>query len=598
MGGTQATKRAASRSWMLLWMLPVLAAWSGCGSSSESTVEAAPASDRARQSSGPILLGTPPPRDELPGQDGPGAEGSGRLERGPAAAGSPGSSAEQDAARAASIDPTGAKGPRFEAPDEVPVAGAALARAVERAIAKAMGTANKRSKGKVHGNNTVVAVHVVDLASGQELVSRQAGASLLPASNLKLITLAAALAELGAGHQIVTPLEAHGTISGGTLAGDLVMRAAGDPLYDDSPGGGIQPWARAVAGQLRAAGIDRVSGDLVLDEGDFAAPSPGPQWPSSKEHWKEYCALSGGFSANAGCYTAIVEATSPGQKARVRLTPAGSGAARNGSVKTVAKRKALTVAVGAVPGKVTVRGSIPADVPSYTARFAAPDPVALFGAAFVHALGEEGIRIEGQVVRAHVPDGGQVVARMESPLASCALPILRDSNNSVADQVFLHLAHATGQAPDRAGGQAAVSAALTRLGVSAEGLVQVDGSGLSKANRTSPRQLTALVAAAMGRDGAGAELIRANLPVAGETGSLSRRMRSGPARGRVRAKTGFVNGASGLSGLVETESGRLLAFSILVNYPHYDGLNTHAFKPMQDAICEAMVTSVPAATNR
>ncbi len=597
MGGTQVRKSAGTMRWILLWMLPALLAWSGCGADSDGVVKAAPAADQARESAGPILLGTPPPRDELPGRAEPETQDSQVPGPGTAGADSPVQSARLEAA-----EPRGVDRPHFEAPDEVPPARAdaapELERAVERAIAKAMGTANKRSKGKVHGNNTVVAIHVVDLASGQELISRQAGASLLPASNLKLITLAAALAELGADHRIVTPFEAHGTIADGTLMGDLVVRAAGDPLYDDSPGGGIQPWARAVADQLRSAGIGRVDGDLILDEGGFAAPGPGPQWPSSRDHWKEYCALSGGFSVNAGCFTAIVEATSPGQKARVRLTPAGSGAARSGTVKTVAKRKALTVAVGAVPGKVTVRGSIPADVPSYTARFASPDPVALFGAALVHALGVEGIEIQGQVVRVRVPGEGQLVARMESPLASCALPILRDSNNSVADQVFLHLAYATGQAPDRAGGQAAVSAALSRLGVSADGLVQVDGSGLSKANRTSPRQLTALVAAAMGRDGAGAELIRAHLPVAGETGSLSKRMRSGSARGRVRAKTGFVNGASGLSGLVETESGRLLAFSILVNYPHYDGLNTHAFKPMQDAICQAMASSAPAVTDR
>ncbi|MFT7676087.1 MAG: D-alanyl-D-alanine carboxypeptidase/D-alanyl-D-alanine-endopeptidase (penicillin-binding protein 4) [Planctomycetota bacterium] len=468
-----------------------------------------------------------------------------------------------------------------------------LSKRIESAIARGVRVARERSKGRVHGNNCTVAVHVLELDGRVERLSRLANASLVPASNLKLITLAAALAELGPEHQFETPFEARGSIAGGRLSGDLVVRAAGDPLYRVDGDGGIDSWAKDVAQQLRAAGIERVSGDLVLDEGDFLEPGPGPAWPSSREHWKEYCALSGGFSANAGCLTAVVKSTRSGTKANVQVRPAGSGLTRRGEVKTVAKRKALTVAVGATPGRYTVRGSIPADVPSYTARFAVPDPVEFFGQTLKSALAKQGLSIAGKVVRERHAEGGKLVATMRSALADTVVPILRDSNNSVADQVFLHLALRSGKRPNRAGGQAAVAGALIKLGVSAEGLVQVDGSGLSKQDRTSPRQLTALVAAAMARGGEAARLFREALPVAGESGKLSNRMRDGAARGRVRAKTGFVNGASGLSGLVETQDGRVLAFSILVNYPHVNGLNTHAFKPMQDEICEALA-SVPA----
>jgi D-alanyl-D-alanine carboxypeptidase len=58
----------------------------------------------------------------------------------------------------------------------------------------------------------------------------------------------------------------------------------------------------------------------------------------------------------------------------------------------------------------------------------------------------------------------------------------------------------------------------------------------------------------------------------------------------VRAKTGFIAGTSALSGLVETRSGRTLVFSILVEYPNSDGLNTACWKPMQDAICKLLAT--------
>ena len=77
-----------------------------------------------------------------------------------------------------------------------------------------------------------------------------------------------------------------------------------------------------------------------------------------------------------------------------------------------------------------------------------------------------------------------------------------------------------------------------------------------------------------------------SLAVGGETGTLERRGMDG----RVRAKTGFIAGTSALSGLVETRAGRTLVFSILVDYPKFDGLNTSCWKPMQDAICKQLAS--------
>ena len=581
----------------LAWLL------ASCGGDSEVLAADTPAgSDDVAKGRQPIVLGSPPPRDQIPAA----------MDRAPRSAG--GSGAEH--ARAAKDKPrpgnaafpiqtvpsstetqsskgiplsAGTKDKGQGAPRSFAPKHQALRQAIERAVANGMQQATQRSKSRVTSANCQVAIHAIDLADGQEYVARLADASLLPASNLKLITLAAAFAELGAEHVIRTPFEAAGEIAAGVLRGNLVARAAGDPLYLVDGDGSLGPWARDLAQQLRAVGIDGIEGDLVLDEGRFLEPGPGPSWPNSRDHWQEYCALAGGFSANAGCLTALVQSTQVGALAEVRLMPEGSGLSRVGEVQTVARGKRLNVAVGARPGRATVRGTIPRDVPRYVARFAAPDPVGLFGSSLRHALEQEGIGIQGVVRRERGAPGGPVVAYLRSALADCAVPILRDSNNSVADQVFFHLAHVSGRTPDRAGGRAAVAAALERIGVAPAGLVQVDGSGLSKANRTSPRQLTALVAAAMSAPGA--EILASSMPLAGVSGKLKRRMAKGAAKGRVRAKTGFVHGASGLSGLVETLDGRTLAFSILINYPHFDGLNTHAFKPMQDAICEALVES-------
>jgi D-alanyl-D-alanine carboxypeptidase/D-alanyl-D-alanine-endopeptidase (penicillin-binding protein 4) len=258
-------------------------------------------------------------------------------------------------------------------------------------------------------------------------------------------------------------------------------------------------------------------------------------------------------------------------------------------VHTAARGARLDIAVGAVPGCVTLRGSIPAGREPWSTRFAAPDPLRLFASVLMAALEAGGIAVAGDAVQLRGAPPGRLLASLRTPLLEVLAPINLHSNNAVADQLFFALGDAVGGAGTRAGGQAATRRALTKLGLPAGGLVQVDGSGLSRDSRLTARQLTALLSATANLDGATFEYFYRSLPVAGESGSLLGRMTSGPARGRVHAKTGWIGGASALSGFVETAQGKRLVFSILVSYPRESGLNTSCWKPMQDAICAALV---------
>lgn len=463
---------------------------------------------------------------------------------------------------------------------------------IRDAIARAVGKASDRTGGKVHSGNVTVGVHVRRLAEPRdEIVALGADVSLRPASNLKLVTSAAALVLLGPGWSFLTDFEALGPIARGVLEGDLVVRAGGDPLYVRDGDGRLDPWLDGLARDLRTAAIERVRGALVLDEGTFESPAPGPAWPDSSEHWQEYCALAGGFSANAGCLTATIETAGVGSEPVVRVGPEHHGLRRHGDVKTVAPGKALRIVVEARGERVTVRGEVPADVRSWSTRFAHPDPVELFGHAVVGGLADRGVTVDGGWRRERDVPVGSRVAQLRTPLTDTLVPILTDSNNSVSDQVFLALGLAVEGEGTRAGGRRAVARALTQLGVSGAGLEQVDGSGLSRDDRVSTRQLTALLCAVLGQDRSVDRLFEEALPVAGESGKLARRMQSTAASGRVRAKTGFIGGTSGLSGVCDTLEGDRLVFSILVSYPTVDGLNTHCFKPMQDEICALLVES-------
>ncbi len=454
-------------------------------------------------------------------------------------------------------------------------------------LSRWIAAASERTGGAANQRSVTVAVHVRALEDGVELAAVEADRALRPASNLKLVTTAAALVLIGPGMEFVTPFEARGELKGGVLQGDLLVRASGDPLCREDRDARIEPRLDGVAQDLWEQGLREVRGDLVLDEGTFADPAPGPGWPDPSQHWTEYCALSGGFSVNGGVLTAYVQPGRPGEAASVSVHPAPHGLAERYGVETT--RDTFDVRVGATASSVTVQGKIPRWKTDLAAEFAHPDPVQHFGAVLADRLRARGIVIRGTTRRERGLPPGKTLAQLRSPVDETLGPINADSRNGVADQLFLAIGNAVTGDGSRAGGRAATARALERLGVASEGLVQVDGSGLSRGNRITPRQITALIGTVLAWRGVG-ERFRGSLAVAGRRGTMEDRLDGTPAEGRAFVKTGWIAGVSALSGICRTQEGEELVFSILVEYPrHLGGLNTHCFKPMQDEIVLALV---------
>jgi D-alanyl-D-alanine carboxypeptidase/D-alanyl-D-alanine-endopeptidase (penicillin-binding protein 4) len=109
----------------------------------------------------------------------------------------------------------------------------------------------------------------------------------------------------------------------------------------------------------------------------------------------------------------------------------------------------------------------------------------------------------------------------------------------------------------------------------------VDGSGLSRSDRAAPREVAHLLDAL--RDKPGFPMLYKSLPIAGRDGTLATRMRSGPAHGHCRAKTGTLTGVSALSGYCVTRSHRMLVFSVLMN-----NANVYTARSIQDRVAQAL----------
>jgi serine-type D-Ala-D-Ala carboxypeptidase/endopeptidase (penicillin-binding protein 4) len=159
------------------------------------------------------------------------------------------------------------------------------------------------------------------------------------------------------------------------------------------------------------------------------------------------------------------------------------------------------------------------------------------------------------------PDAITLAGVSSDPLSTMAARINLPSDNFAAEMLLKDLGADFGNAGSTTGGATVVRTTLRALGVSAR---VYDGSGLSRADRVSPREVVDLLTTMAASPEVGPAL-RASLPVAGRSGTLADRMRRTPAAGRCHAKTGTLRGVSALSGYCDTPSGHPVAFSFLEN---------------------------------
>jgi D-alanyl-D-alanine carboxypeptidase/D-alanyl-D-alanine-endopeptidase (penicillin-binding protein 4) len=415
-------------------------------------------------------------------------------------------------------------------------------------------------------------VVIRSLETGEYLYKRNEDKLLMPASNIKLFTTSAALSLLGPHYKYKTNFYVNGSVDADILKGDLIVQGTGDPTFSGKfSNGDIWSGFNKIADTLLSLGIEEISGNIIGDDNYFDDKDLGEGWEwDYATNW--YSAPSGALCFNDNCIAIEVKPGSLNKPAWIKADPDIRYATIINKIVTVDKEQNTEIEVVRMPGTniITVYGKISEKSEPKYLFSTIKNPTQFTMVAFKQALEKKGIRIKGYAADIDDENFSADYSKLKCIYTNYSLPlgeiikiINKESNNFYAEQLLKTIGWEIENYGSAENGVKAVKKFLQETGVSPENIVMVDGSGLSRLNLVSCKQLSNFLAYMYRSDMYGA--FRESLPVAGVDGTLEKRMIKTRAVNNVRAKTGYIPGVRSMSGFVNTADGEPVVFSIIVN---------------------------------
>lgn len=428
-----------------------------------------------------------------------------------------------------------------------------------------------------------IGIKVVSLNSGKIVFENDSDKYYMPASNMKNFTVATAIERLTPDFRFVTSVRAVSAPDAeGIVKGNLVIRGGGDISISTAfSKGDYYKGLDDLAEKIKLAGVKKVEGDLVGDETYFK----GFRLPETWE-WDDlqsyYGAEISALPLNDNAVDITVMPGSRGNQCIARISPINqvmrivnrcvTGAA--GSKRDLRVFKQIDQNV------VEVSGSIPAGGDTYQSSIAITRPADLFVALLKERLLAKGVAVAGRSrtlaeyerpfpMNNGVPVFTEITKLESPPLALIAAKTMKPSQNMYTETLLWSLGEEIGRKNGASGdsyraGLSVVKSFLNQIGIPDDGIVQYDGSGLSRHNLITPSAVVTLYTY-MANQSKYSQVWRDSLTIGGVDGTLRNRFKGTAAQGNLRGKTGTIDQVSALSGYLTTAGGEQFVVSFVVN---------------------------------
>ena len=424
------------------------------------------------------------------------------------------------------------------------------------------------------------------VADRRIVVAHRADRSLQTASTMKLLTTAVGLERLGPAYRSRTELRTAGLVVADVLQGDLVLKGLADADLD---------WTafRGMLLNLKQQGVTEIAGDLLLDRTFFSPPRVDidvPPFDESPEF--QYNVIPDALLLNNNLFELTMESTDVGFLARMDL-----------ALDRVVLAPAMTLVEGVCKDwedlwetplversangtlRVVLRGSFPKDCKA-TTRINVLDRTDYIDRLFRSLWREMGGRFSGVTREALAPVSTRLLVEHRSrTMPEIVRDINKPSDNALTRSLLMTLGalakDGDASATSTTRGEQVVRGWLRERGISDEGLVMENGSGLSRSERLPPRML-ADVLRAMTKSEWAPEFL-SSLPIVGVDGTMRNRLKESTATGRARVKTGTLRDVVAVAGYVRNADGELCIVVGLINHPQ---ANHKVARPVVDTLME------------
>jgi len=344
-------------------------------------------------------------------------------------------------------------------------------------------------------DHAIISIYAVDSNTEKILIDKNSDLSLIPASCMKIVTTAAALYLLGADHCFETRLEYDGTIDQSKiLHGNLYIRGGGDPCLGSDRISNALSWKEQIetwADAIQNLGIRRIKGKIIGDASTWEKALAVPSW-SWEDLGNYYGAGACALSFHENCYSLFFKpGNKVGEQASIlRTDPPLPLLTFQNEVKTGPKGSGDNACIyGSEFSPIQfVRGTIPAGVNEFAIKGAIPDPAAYCADLLMKELQERGIVIEQQNKR----QAGERIA-FHTTYSPNLQEIVNWTNQKSINLYAEHLLKKMGEVMYHEGstisGIKAVTAFWNSEHIDLAGFNMVDGSGLSRKNVVTAKQL-------------------------------------------------------------------------------------------------------------